>query len=96
MDETVPSASLLHHLKLSLNSTSKTAYLFLLPVGGNTVVFIPLKNNQLLLVDSHLHGHTGALVADCESSSLPDLLDWFRTFGAYQHTLGTVTKVTFN
>ena len=94
MDETVPSASLLHHLKLSLNSTSKTAYLFLL--SGNTVVFIPLKNNQLLLVDSHLHGHTRALVADCESSSLPDLLDWFRTFGAYQHTLGTVTKVTFN
>ena len=94
MDETVPSASLLHHLKLSLNSTSKTAYLFLL--DGNTVVFILLKNNQLLLVDSHLHGHTGALVADCESSSLPDLLDWFRTFGAYQHTLGTVTKVTFN
>ena len=47
MDETVPSASLLHHLKLSLNSTSKTAYLFLL--GGNTVVFIPLKNNQLLV-----------------------------------------------
>ena len=32
MDETVPSASLLHHLKLSLNSTSKTAYLFIL--GG--------------------------------------------------------------
>ena len=94
MDETVPSASLLHHLKLSLNSTYKTAYLFLL--GGNTVVFIPLKNNQLLLVDSHLHGHTGALVAHCESSSLPELLDWFRTFGAYQHTVGTVTKVTFN
>ena len=94
MDETVPSASLLHHLKLSLNSASKTAYLFLL--GGNTVVFIPLKNNQLLLVDSHLHGHTGALVAHCESSSLPELLDWFRTFGPYQHTLGSVTKVTFN
>ena len=94
MDETVPSASLLHHLKLSLNSTSKTAYLFLL--GGNTVVFIPLQNNRLLLVDSHLHGHTGALVAHCESSRLPEFLDLFRTFGAYQHTLGTVTKVTFN
>ena len=94
MDETVPSACLLHHLKLSLNSTSKTAYLFLL--GRNTVVFIPLKNNQLLLVDSHLHGHTGALVAHCESSSLPELFDLFRTFGAYQYTLGTVTKVTFN
>ena len=46
MDETVPSASLLHHLKLSLNSTSKTAYLFLL--SGNTVVFIPLKKQSTL------------------------------------------------
>ena len=45
MDETVPSASLQHHLNLSHNSTSKTAYLFIL--GGNTVVFIPLKNNSL-------------------------------------------------
>ena len=46
MDETVPSASLLHHLKLSLNSTSMTAYLFLL--GGNTVVFYSSKKQSTL------------------------------------------------
>ena len=94
VDENVPSASLLYHLSLSLNSTSKTAHLFIL--GGNTVAFIPLTNNQLLLVDSHLHGHTGALVAHCECTHLPELLNWFRTFNAHQYTLGTVTKVTFN
>ena len=92
MDETVPSASPQHHLKLSHNSKSKTAYLFIL--GGNTVVFIPLTNNEVLLMDSHLHGHTGAWVAHCESSTVSELLDWFRTFGAYQYTFGTVTKVT--
>ena len=94
VDENVSSALLLHHLNLSLNSTSKTAHLFIL--GGNTVAFIPLTNNQLLLVDSHLHGHTGALVAHCECTGLPELLNWFRTFNAYQYTLGTVTKITFN
>ena len=85
------SASLLHHLNLSLNSTSKTAHLFIL--SGNNVAFTPLTNNQLLLVDSHLHGHTEALVAHCECTSLPEILNWFRTINAYQYTLDTVTQV---
>ena len=42
------------------------------------------------------HGHNGALLAPCECTNLPELLDWFRTFYAYQYTLGTITSMTFN
>lgn len=96
VDENVPTASLHHHLDHSLNScsTSKTALLFIL--GGITVVFIPLTNNELLLVDSHLHGYTGALVAHCKRAHILQLLTWFKEFNSFHHTLGTVTKVTFN
>ena len=34
------------------------------------MVFIPLSPNFVLLVDSHLHGQTGAFVALCEILSL--------------------------
>ena len=44
VDENVPSASCFFHL---LNSTSKTAHLFIL--GGNAVAFIPPTEDQLLL-----------------------------------------------
>ena len=87
VDENVPSASCFFHL---LNSTSKTTHLFIL--DGNAVAFIPPTEDQLLLAS----GHTGALVAHCECKSLPEHMDWFRIFNAYQYTLGTVTKVTFN
>ena len=44
VDENVPSASCFFHL---LNSTSKTAHLFIL--DGNAVAFIPPTEDQLLL-----------------------------------------------
>jgi len=58
--EPVPSATLAYHLELA-SQKPKTACLFIL--SGNTVVFIPLAPNYVLLIDSHLHGQTGAFVA---------------------------------
>ena len=96
IDEQVPTASLLHHLDsaLTCNTTTKSAYLFIL--DGRTVSFIPMPHSQILLVDSHLHGNTGALVAYSQRGDLPQLLSWFKAFNAFQYTLGTVTKITFN
>ena len=36
-----------------------------------------MTNNQILLVDSHLHDYTGALVAHCERGNLLELLNSF-------------------
>ena len=90
IDKQIPTASLLHHLDSALtsNTTAKSVYLFIL--DGKTVSFIPMPHSQILLVDSHLHGNTGALVA------LPQLLSWFKEFNAFQYTLETVTNITFN
>ena len=96
IDKQIPTASLLHHLDsaLTCNTTAKSVYLFIL--DGKTVSFIPMPHSQILLVDSHLHGNTGALVAHSQRRDLPQLLSWFKEFNAFQYTLGTVTKITFN
>ena len=96
IDKQIPTASLLHHLDsaLTCNTTAKSVYLFIL--DGNTVSFIPMPHSQILLVDSHLHGNTGALVAHSQRRDLPQLLTWFKEFNAFQYTLGTVTKITFS
>ena len=96
IDKQIPTASLLHHLDsaLTCNTTAKSVYLFIL--DGKTVSFIPMPHSQILLVDSHLHGSTGALVAHSQRRDVPQLLSWFKEFNASQYTLGTVTKITFN
>lgn len=91
-NEAVPSATLAHHLDLA-SQKPKTASFFIL--NGNTVVFIPVSPNYVLLIDSHLHGQTGAFVAFSERRYIHDLLRWYKLFNNFQFSLGTVTNVTF-
>ena len=91
-EEPVPSATLANHLELAFQKP-KTACFFIL--NGNTVVFIPLTPNYVLLIDSHLHGQTGAFVALCERRHIYELLTWYKSFNNFQYSLGTVTQVTF-
>ena len=62
------------------------------PSRSNACTLIALTTAKLF----SLHGHNLALFAHCECTSLPELLDWFRTFYAYQYTLGPITNMTFN
>ena len=90
-NESVPSATLAYHLELA-SKKSKTACFFIL--NGNTVVLMPLTPGYVLLIDSHLHGQTGAFVALCEMRNIPTLLMWYKAFNNFQYSLGTVTQVT--
>ena len=90
--EPVPSATLAYHLELA-SQKPKTACFFIL--NGNTVVFIPLTPNYVLLIDSHLHGQIGAFVALCERRHIYELLTWYKSFNNFQYSLGTVTQATF-
>ena len=91
-NEPVPSATLAFHLELA-SQKAKTACFFIL--NGNTVVFIPVTPNYVLLIDSHLHGQTGAFVALCEMVYIRELLRWYKSYNNFQYSLGTVTQVTF-
>ena len=86
------SATLAYHLECPSQKPKTACFLIL---NGNTVVFIPVNPNYVLLVDSHLHGQTGTFVALCERSSINELLEWYECFNNFHCSLGTVTVVTF-
>ena len=92
-NEPVPSATLAFHLELA-SQKAKTACFFIL--NGDTVVFTPVTPNYVLLIDSHVHGQTGAFVALCEMVYIRELLlRWYKSYNNFQYSLGTVTQVTF-
>ena len=91
--ERVPSASLPYHLNLASQQPKTACFLILC---DKTVVFIPLAPNHVLLVDSHSHGLSGAIVALCDLRHIYELLDWFKSINQFQYTLGTVTQVAFS
>ena len=86
------SATLAYHLECASQKPKTACFLIL---NGNTVVFIPVNPNYVLLVDSHLHGQTGTFVALCERSSINELLEGYEYFNNFHCSLGTVTVVTF-
>ena len=90
--EQVPSASLPYHLELASQQPKTACFLILC---DQTVVFIPLAPNYVLLVDSHCHSLSGAFVALCDLRYIYELLDWFKSINHFQYTLGTVTQLAF-
>lgn len=88
----VSSATLVYHLECASQKPKTARFLIL---NGNTVVFIPVNPNYVLLVDSHLHGQTGTFVALCGRSSINELLEWYKCFNNFHCSLGTVTVVAF-
>ena len=76
----VSSATLAYHLECPSQKPKTACFLIL---NGNTVVFIPVNPNYVLLVDSHLHGQTGTFVALCERSSINELLEWYECFNNF-------------
>ena len=89
--EVNPAASLPFHLRNALNR-GKTTSLFILE--GNTVAFLPTARG-IFLVDSHLHGNVGAVIAFAEWQNSYELLSWYKRVNNFRFTLGTVTNVTF-
>ena len=88
----IPEASLPFHWRTALTH-GKTTSIFIL--NSNTVVFIPTTQGVFLL-DSHLHGNSGAHVAFAEWQYSFELLSWFKQVNNFQFTLGTVTNVKFH
>ena len=90
--ETNPTASLPFYWRQVL-AQGHTTSVFIL--RSNTVVFIPTTQG-IFLLDSHLHGNSGAHVAFAEWQHSFDLLSWFKKINNFQYTLGTVTNVKFH
>ena len=90
--EASPAANLPFHWRTALTH-GKTTSIFIL--NSNTVVFIPTTQGVFLL-DSHLHGNSGAHVAFAEWQYSFELLSWFKQVNNFQFTLGTVTNVKFH
>ena len=90
--EQVQTASLPYHLEVASQQPKTACFLVLC---DQTVVFIPLAPNYVLLVHSHDHGLSGAFVALCDLRYIYELLDWFKSINHFQFTLGTVTQVAF-
>ena len=70
-----------------------TTSIFIL--SSNTVAFIPTTQG-IFLLDSHLHGNSGAHVAFASWQHSFELLSWFKEINNFQYTLGTVTNVKFH
>ena len=57
-----PPSTLWYHLVQLCNNQNQRASFSLFIVNEKTVLFISMKNEKLILVDSHLHGPNGAIV----------------------------------
>ena len=90
--EASPAANLPFHWRTPLTH-GKTTSIFIL--NSNTVVFIPTTQGVFLL-DSHLHGNSGAHVAFAEWQYSFELFSWFKQVNNFQFTFGTVTNVKFH
>ena len=89
--EASPAANLPFHWRTALTQ-SKTS---IFSLNANTVVIIPTTQGVFLL-DSHLHGSSGAHVAFPEWQYSFKLLSWFKQVNNFQFTLATVTNVKFH
>ena len=90
--EANPMASLPFYWRQVLAQGNTTSVFIL---RSNTVVFIPTTQG-IFLLDSHLHGNSGAHVAFAEWQHSFELLSWFKKINNFQYTLGTVTNVKFH
>ena len=90
--EANPTASLPFYWRQVLAQGNTTSVFIL---RSNTVVFIPTTQG-IFLLDSHLHGNSGAHVAFAEWQHSFELLSWFKKINNFQYTLGTVTNVKFH
>lgn len=89
--QAVVTANLQYHIELA-SMMHHTASLFI--INQKTVAFVSMGQN-ILLLDSHFHGSSGAYLALAPKSSIWQLLRWFKTFNGFQHSMGTVTNVSF-
>ena len=87
----VATANLPYHIELA-SMMYHTASLFI--INQKTVAFVSMGQN-ILLLDSHFHGSSGAYLALAPKSSIWELLRWFKTFNGFHHSMGTVTNVSF-
>lgn len=65
-------------------------------ISGMTVTFVADSNDSILLLDSHLHLPTGALLATCKRNHIEGLLKWLKAKLSIAINLCTVTFINFN
>lgn len=70
-------------LMTTITSIWRTSHRSFFIPSGNPVVFIPVTLNNLLLVDSNLHGQTGAFVVLCERRHIYELSRWYTAFNKF-------------
>jgi len=88
----VVTANLAYHIQMA-SVVNQTTSVFI--IDQKTVAFIPMGQHVLLL-DSHCHAQSGAYIAMAPSSSIWELVKWFKAFNRFPYSMGTVTNVTFN
>ena len=87
-----PVACLPHHIHQA-GTSGNAAALFI--IQEQTVAFIPL-GQQVILLDSHLHGESGACVTIAPMGKVWELLKWYKQFNSIHYNIGTVTSVAFS
>ena len=87
----VATANLTHHIQLASMMTQSTSVFI---IDQKTVAFIPM-GQHILLLDGHCHTQSGAYIAMAPSSRIWQLMEWYRVFNCFPHSMGTVTNITF-
>ena len=79
-----------------LSATSKEASFFMR--GHATISILPINNDKLQLVDTHLHhdGTIGAVILLAGKENIQELIDCFEEVSNQRHThMGTITVIRF-
>ena len=87
----VATANLTYHIQQA-SMMNQTTSIFI--IDQKTVAIIPMGQHVLLL-DSHCHAQSGAYVAMAPSSSIWELMEWYKAFNCFPYSMGTVSNITF-
>lgn len=89
-----PPSTLKHHL-LQLSHNQLNSYALFI-VNEKTVLFIGIRNEKLVLVDSHLHNQNGAMVILGKPTSVEDFVFVVKgALGFDNNTFGNLVHVSF-
>ena len=64
-------------------------------INGLTISFVSDANDDIILMDSHIHLPKGALLAQSQRSDIEELLNWLKLKLSATVNLSTVTFINF-
>lgn len=87
-------STLKHHLFELCNVSTVSYALFI--VNEKTVLFVGARNEFLIFVDSHVHGHHGAIIALGKPLYVDDFVGVVKEFlGIDSETFGNFVNISF-